>query len=272
MSNKEVKSLEQVAEKVRFHILKMSYSAQSAHTGGALSVVEILTALYFSVLHADPKTPDSPNRDRLIFSKAHDAKALYATLALRGYFPLSYLDTYEKDNGYLAGHTIRFSVPGVEYSAGSLGHGLPIAVGVALAAKKQKKRHSVYAVLSDGECDEGTTWESALLASHHKLDNLTVIIDCNHLQGFGRTEKVLNLEPLKSKWKSFGFTVLSVNGHSFPELLKAFRKKKESQKPTVILAETIKGKGGVFKHVNQISSQYKAPTKEEFLSLYPNGL
>ncbi len=255
-------NLERIAADVRKDILMMSYRANSAHTGGALSVVEILVSLYFSVMHVDPKHPEDPKRDRLIFSKAHDAKALYAVLAAKGYFLKKILEGYESDGGRLPGHSTRHCVPGVEVSAGSLGHGLPMAAGSAWAIKA--KGHRVFAILSDGECDEGSTWEAALFAAHNHLDNLTAIVDYNKLQGYGFTKDVLNLEPFVNKWTSFGWEVREVNGHDFTELIPVLATIPfMNNKPSVIIAHTIKGIGGVSKHMNQVSSQYKPPTREE---------
>lgn len=247
----------------------MSYRANSAHVGGALSCVEILVSLYFSVMNIDPKKPDYPKRDRFVFSKAHDAKALYAVLSRRGYFPAEVLKGYEAYKGKLPGHATRFCISGVEYSAGSLGHGLPIAVGVALAAKRRGSKERVFVLLSDGECDEGTTWESALFAAHHALDNLTLIIDYNKLQGFGYVEDVLRLEPFTEKWKTFGWNVKEVDGHSFSKLEDVFHQTSiKKGKPHIVIAHTIKGRGGVLRHINQISSQYKPPTDEDMRELF----
>lgn len=276
--------LSHVAQDVRRDILTMSYTAQSAHTGGALSVVEILVALYFSVMHIpDPKKTEDPVRDRLVFSKAHDAKALYSVLARRGFFDPILLAGYEKNEGMLPGHSTRNCVPGVEVSAGSLGHGLSMAAGMAWAIMmhesgrmNHRKKHNssfiirnstprVFAVLSDGECDEGSVWEAALFAGHHGIHNLTVIVDYNTLQGYGKNSEVLELEPFADKWKAFGFDTLEVDGHSFPELIAALTS--VHTKPLVILAHTVKGNGGPPQHINQISSQYKPPTEGEYLQL-----
>jgi transketolase len=273
--------LSHIASKVRRDILSMSYTAKSAHMGGSLSVVEILVVLYGRVMHAHPKDPRHAMRDRLVFSKAHDAKALYATLCAYGFFPKQVLKGYEQDGGKLPGHTVKGCVPGVEISAGSLGHGLSIAAGMAWALNMKhqsvggvnasKKKNSdasdvltprVYAVLSDGECDEGSTWEAALFTGHHKLGNLTVIVDCNGIQGYGRVEDVLNLEPFADKWRAFGFETSVVDGHSFDELIRVL--KKTYKKPHVVLAKTVKGYGGPKQYINTIESQYKSPTEEEY--------
>ena len=252
-----------VAKLVRNDILSMSYRAKSAHTGGSLSVVEILVSLYFSVMHIDPTKPTDQLRDRLVFSKAHDAKALYSVLARRGYFNSKILAEYEMENGRLPGHATRHCVPGVEVSAGSLGHGLSMATGMAYALKKKGPR--VFAILSDGECNEGSVWEAALFAGHHRLDNLSVVVDYNKLQGCGFTKDILGLEPFADKWKAFGFDVSEVDGHDFKKLIPVLRK--HFKKPHCVIAHTIKGLGGPPQHVNAVSSQYKPPTKEEFEEL-----
>lgn len=263
-----MKNLEQIAKNIRKDILSMSYRAKSAHVGGALSCVEILTALYFEIMKIDPKKPNDPNRDRLIFSKAHDAKALFATLAERGYFDKKILEGYEMDGGLLPGHSTRHCVPGVEASAGSLGHGLSLATGMAYVGKIDKKKHRIFAILSDGECDEGSTWEAILFAGHHKLDNLVVIVDYNKLQGYGFTKDVLDLEPFTQKWQSFQWEVAEIQGHNFDEILTTFRTLPlRTGKPSVIIAHTIKGLGGPSIHINQISSQYKPPTDQEYEEL-----
>lgn len=271
LSDKEVSNLNSVSKEVRKQILKMGYEAQSAHIGGALSCVEILTVLYFKVMNVYPKNANNPQRDRLIFSKAHDAKALYAVLAERGFFPKKILQGYESDGGLLPGHSTRNCVPGVEVSAGSLGHGLPIAAGMAYVGKHDKKKYKIYTVISDGECDEGSTWEAALFAAQHALSNLVVIIDYNKLQGFGRIKDVLGLEPLVKKWGSFGWEVKEVDGHNMNKLIKVLQNTPFIRnKPSIIIAHTIKGVGGVKKHIDNVSSQYKPPTKEEYDELINN--
>ncbi|HSX40816.1 MAG TPA: transketolase [Candidatus Saccharimonadales bacterium] len=263
--------LDKIAKKVREDILSMSFRAQSAHTGGALSCVEILVALYFDVMKVFPKNPQSGARDRLYFSKAHDAKALYAVLSERGFFSKKILEEYETNGGRLPGHSVRNCVPGVEISAGSLGHGLSMGCGAAYAPKLDRKKYRTFVILSDGECDEGTVWEAALFAGHHKLDNLVAIIDYNKLQGFGYTKNVLDLEPFAKKWQSFGWSAREINGNDFGQLLPLLKKLPfEKGKPTVIIAHTIKGLGGVQRHVNQISSQYKPPTKDDMKEFEKN--
>jgi len=255
-----------LTNQIRKDILTMGYDAKSAHIGGALSVVEILVALYFDCLNVDPKNPLDEKRDRLIFSKAHDAKALYATLARRGYFSPDILKEYAQNNNHIPDHTVRHSVPGIEASAGSLGHGLPMACGMAYALRLKKSASRVFALLSDGECDEGSTWEAALFAGHHVLDNLVVIIDYNKLQGYGYIKDILDLEPFADKWKSFGFSVVEEHkGNDIQAVTKTFNTLPSFQKkPVVVIVHTVKGIGGIPAFVGQVSCQYRAPTKEEY--------
>lgn len=258
------RDLEKIAKEVRKDILLMSFRAKSAHTGGALSCVEILIALYFRIMRVFPHDSESPRRDRLIFSKAHDAKALFAVLSKRGFFDKKILAGYEHNEGRLPGHSTRHCVPGVEVSAGSLGHGLPIAAGIAYAGKLKKNKYRVYAILSDGECDEGSTWEAALFSGFHRLDNLVAIIDYNKLQGYGYTKDILNLEPFGAKWSAFGWSVKEINGHDFGEIINSLRKLPfKKNKPSLLIAHTVKGLGGVPIHVNQVSSQYIPPNEKE---------
>ncbi len=264
LSNKNINFLRNKAKQVRKDIIEMSFRAKSAHTGGALSCVEILVSFYFEIMNIDSKNPYGKDRDRLVFSKAHDAKALYAVLAECDFFDKKLLEGYESNNGKLPGHSTRHCVPGVEVSAGSLGHGLSMAVGMAYAGKIDSKKHRIFCIISDGECDEGSTWEAILFAGHHKLDNLVTIVDYNKLQGFGYTKDVLNLEPFSKKWECFGWQAVELDGHNFNELIAALKKTPiKKNKPTVIIAHTIKGLGGVPIYVNKISSQYKSPTQEE---------
>jgi transketolase len=262
--DRKLKTLQAKANEIRKMVLTMAYQIRGAHTGGSLSCVDILTTLYFDTMKVYPNDPENEGRDRLIFSKAHDCKALYATLALCGFFDKKILEEYEKDGGRLPGHSTRHCVPGVEISAGSLGHGLSIAVGMAYAGKIDKKNHRVFAVLSDGECDEGSTWEAILFAGHHKLDNLVVIVDYNKFQAFGSTREVLDLEPFGTKWKDFYWSVKEVDGHNIQSLRNALKQIPFSNgKPSVIIAHTIKGYKGVAQHVGKLSSHYKPPTEEE---------
>lgn len=242
----------------------MKYELQEGHIGSALSCVDILIVLYFEILNINPKDFLNKERDKFILSKGHAAAALYAVLSEKGFFSKELLDNYCKDGSKLAGHPIRGSVPGIEATTGSLGHGFPMATGIALADKNDAKKRRTFVMISDGECDEGTTWEAALFAAHHKLDNLTVIIDYNKFQAFGRVKDVLNLEPLAKKWESFGWQVKEINGHNFKEIEKAlssvpFRK----GKPSIVICNTIKGKGISFLE-DKLESHYRHLTKEDF--------
>jgi len=242
----------------------MVCNSNSAHLGSALSMVDILTVLYFWFLKVDPKNPDDPNRDRFILSKGHGGSGLYATLAEAGFFPREKLETYGKDGGMLAVHPSSKMIPGVEASTGSLGHGLPIGLGMGLAAKLDNKDYRTVVVMSDGELDEGSNWESILAAPQWKLDNVICIIDYNKIQGFGRTEDVINLEPLTEKFKAFNWGVTEVNGHNHEEIAEALsRIPFEKGKPNAIIAHTIKGKGWCKEMEDTIASHYTPPKPED---------
>ena len=264
MNNNHLKTLERHADNIRKDIITMAYNARSAHSGGSLSCVDLLTVLYFSVMKINPKKPFDENRDRFLFSKAHDIKALYSVLAQRGYFKKVILESYEKNEG-LPGHpTIRI-LPGVEITAGSLGHGLSIGAGMSYVGKLENKKHRVFVMLSDGECDEGSVWEAMLFAGHHKLSNLIAIVDYNKLQSFGRTSEILDLEPFAKKWEAFGWSVKEVNGHNISKIYTALKKIPfVENKPSVLIAHTIKGYKGVPKYVDTVASHYKPPTEEEY--------
>lgn len=241
------KYLKKKAQELRKEIITMSFKGQRAHISSCLSIAEILTVLYFDILKLDPEKPDSPNRDKFILSKGHAACALYAILAQRGFFPKKYLATYGQENTQLGQHPEYGTIPGIELSTGSLGHGLPVGAGMALATKLNSYQSKIYVLLSDAECDVGSTWEAILFASHHKLDNLIAIVDYNKLQAFGRTRQVLNLEPFSKKWISFGWTVLEVDGHNPNKLSKAFKTvPKVKNRPTVLIAHTVAGRGVSF--------------------------
>jgi len=254
----------QISKDIQKKILKMFFDSRTSHIGSSLSEVDILTILYFKILSIDPKNPTAEDRDRFLLSKGHGAAALYATLAQRGFFPESVLDTYCKNGGKLPGHSTRNCAAGVEVSTGSLGHGLPMGAGMALAGKRDEKNYRVFVLMSDGECDEGTTWETALFAAHHGLDNLIAIIDYNKLQALGRTNEVLNLEPLKEKWQSFGWKAREINGHNFSEIENTLSEVPfEKGKPSLVIANTIKGKGVSFME-NKLEWHYKNLTQEDY--------
>lgn len=250
---------------LRAHVLRMTHRLRSSHIGSCFSMIDFLSVLYLDVLNVDPAQPNLPERDRFILSKGHAGAAVYAVLAEKGFFPVEMLDTYYGDGSLLAGH-IMHHVAGVEASTGALGHGLGLGCGMALVGKRDSKKYRVFVVISDGECDEGSTWEAALLASHHKLDNLTVIVDYNKFQSLGRPEEILNLEPLAEKWRSFGWGIQEINGHDFEEITNVFAKIPfDLNKPTCIIAHTIKGKGVSFME-DQLIWHYYSPDKDELIT------
>lgn len=252
------------SKKVRCDVLRMLHMTKASHIGSCFSVADILAVLYVRVLKINPSQPRMNDRDRVIISKGHAAAVVYATLAHCGYFPIEWLYKYCENGGLLAGH-VSDQVPGVEISSGSLGHGLSVAVGMALAAKINKKSWNNYVVMSDGECDEGSIWEAALLAGHHRLKNLIVLIDFNKIQSFGRVEDVLRLEPFGDKWRAFGWNVMEVNGHDHHQLEAEIKKCiEDSQGPSVFICHTIKGKGVSFME-DKIDWHYKSPNEEQLL-------
>lgn len=251
----------QKAVKIRTDILEMVAEAKSGHPGGSLSAVEILVALYFHTMRHDPKRPQWPDRDRFVLSKGHAAPVLFATLAESGYFPTSELKTLRKLNSKLQGHPDN-RVSGVEFPGGSLGIGLSAAIGMALAGKVDRKDYRVYALLGDGEMDEGQTWEAAMAAPKFKLDNLTAIVDRNGIQQDGLTEQIMPLEPLGYKWKAFNWHVLEVDGFDLRQVIEALEKAQNMRnRPTVIIAHTVKGKGVSFMEWDP-AYHGKAPDKD----------
>jgi transketolase len=250
----------QLANKIREHSLLMVHRAKASHIGSALSIADILAVLYGGVLDFDKDDPRFESRDRFILSKGHACVAVYSALAEIGFIPLSELETYGEDFSWLMNH-ISHKVPGVEFSTGALGHGLPYGVGKALAAKIQKKPWKVFVLLSDGEMDEGSNWEALMFAAHHNLVNLTAIIDYNKLQSLDSIKNTLDLEPLSSKLKAFGSTVIEVDGHNFTELYDAF-KDNDVIGPKVVIANTVKGKGVSFME-NKVEWHYKNPNDAE---------
>jgi len=252
-----------VALRLRRHIVTMIARAGSGHPGGSLSAVEIVTALYWRVLHHRPADPAWPGRDRLVMSKGHAAPVLYAALAECGYFPVSELATLRKLGSHLQGHADRTHTPGVEMSSGSLGQGLSFATGVALAGRLDRADWRVYALLSDGECDEGQTWEAVMAAAHFKADNLTAIVDRNGIQLSGFNRDIMNLEPFADKWAAFGWHVAEIDGHDINQILAAIDEaKKVKGQPSVIIARTVKGKGVSFME-NNVDFHGKAPSAEQ---------
>lgn len=247
-----------LAKKIRLRVLNMLHAGQSSHIGSCYSVIDILSVLYSGVMRYDPKNPHWENRDRFILSKGHAAAAVYAVLAQQGFIAENLLNSYGKNGTPLQGH-LSHRVLGVEVSTGSLGHGLPIACGMALAGKRDNKNYHVYIVMSDGECDEGSVWEAALFAAQHQLTNLTAIIDYNKLQGFGRVQDVLDLEPFSDKWRSFRWKVEECDGHDHSALLKVVRSVSTSSScPNIVIAHTVKGKGVSFME-DKLAWHYRSP-------------
>jgi transketolase len=253
-----------LANRIRLHVVEMVHAAKSSHVGTCLSMAEILAVLYGNVLNVDPTRPDWPERDRLIMSKGHGCAGLYAVLAERGFFPSDWLASFYRDGARLAGHATHHGVPGVEVSTGSLGHGLSLACGMAIVGHREERSWRVFALLSDGECDEGSTWEAAMLAPHHKLDNLVAIVDYNKIQSLGTVKEVLDLEPFAAKWRSFGWAVAEVDGHDVAQLEAVLSAAPaERGKPTCVIAHTVKGKGVSFME-DRLLWHYRSPDENEF--------
>jgi len=251
---------------IRRNGLEMARLSRGSHIGSVLSVAEIIAVLYTSVLNVDPKEPKKPDRDRMILSKGHAGSAVYAALAETGFFPVEQLKTHYANGSILSGHVSHKGVPGVEVSTGALGHGLGIGVGMALGAKMDGASWRTYVVLGDGECDEGSVWESALQAAQYGLDRLIAVVDYNHMQSLTTVDKTLRLEPFEQKWRDFGWNARSVDGHDTEALKEAFdwaRENAGSRKPSVILAHTVKGKGVSFME-NEILWHYRTPQGEEY--------
>ncbi len=266
MNKVTISELENHARILRARIIETSHKAGIPHLGSCLSCVDILTALYFSILRIDPANPTAANRDRFILSKGHGAPALFQLLAMRGFYPESMLETYGEDGGVFAEHPPAPGyLAGIEAATGSLGHGLPIALGMALAARMNKQTYKVYAVLSDGECNEGSVWEAAMLAAAQKVDNLCIVIDFNKWQATGRSRDVMALDPLMEKWKAFGWNACEVDGHDMSTLVDTLAHFPSGQhKPTAIIAHTVKGKGVSFMEDDN-NWHYRTPTAAEVI-------
>lgn len=261
--NLSVAELKEMAKKLRRHVITMTTAAGSGHPGGSLSAADIVTALYFKVMRHNPQDPQWADRDRFILSKGHAAPILYAALAESGYFPVEELATLRKLGSRLQGHTDRNLTPGVEMSTGSLGMGLSFGIGVALAARLDHRDYCTYVLLSDGECEEGETWEATLSAAQFKVDNLVAIVDYNRMQLSGWTRDIMDLEPLEQKWQAFGWHTIDIDGHDFNQILAALQDaQKIKTKPTVIIAHTIKGKGVSFME-NNVKFHGEVATPEE---------
>ena len=262
VSQEDFRQMDRTIREIRFKLIEISHRAQTAHLGGSLSCVDILVALYWTALRIDPGRPDDLNRDRLIFSKGHAISALYAVLARRGFFPESELFKYNEDGGNYPEQPSPGCAPGVEWATGSLGHGLSVGLGMALAAKIQGRNYRVFVIMSDGECQEGSVWEAAMLAPRLKLENVITLIDFNKWQAIGRSDEVMAMEPLMAKWEAFGWVCREVNGHNPFELIKALHDPRPTDTPLVIVAHTIKGKGVSFMEDDN-NWHYRSPTAEE---------
>ena len=255
--------LEERSNQIRINIINMLEKSQSGHPGGSLSLAEIMSVLYFKEMNIDPTNPKWEDRDRFVLSKGHGAPVLYAALAEKGFFPKEELNSLRKIDSMLQGHPDMKGTPGVDMTTGSLGQGLAAANGMALAGKIDNKDFRVYSIIGDGECQEGLIWEAAMLAAHYKLDNLTVFLDYNGLQIDGKNKDIMNIDPIDEKFKSFGWNVLKIDGHSIDEITEAIDKaKKTKEQPTIIIANTFKGKGVSFME-NQAGWHGKAPSADE---------
>ena len=264
MTNQEILELQKIACKVRIWTIEGVFNAKSGHPGGSLSAADMITYLYFKEMNVNPKAPNDPDRDRFVLSKGHCCPALYAALALKGYFSTDEIKILRHIGAMLQGHPDMKNTPGVDMSSGSLGQGVSAACGMALAGKLDKKDYRVYAMLGDGECEEGQVWEAAMFASHMKLDNLCLIVDFNGLQIDGHVNDVAGLEPLDKKFEGFGFEVIKIDGNDFNEIEAALEKAKAVKgKPTVIIANTVKGKGVSYME-NQVGWHGKAPNADEY--------
>ena len=259
-----VKQLEIAAVKIRMGIIEGVHSAKAGHPGGSLSCADLLAYLYMHRLNVDPADPKNPTRDRLVMSKGHAAPALYATLALRGFFPMDEMKTLRKNGARLQGHPDSKKIPGVDCSTGSLGQGISAACGMALSGKISCDSYKVYAILGDGEIEEGIVWEAAMFASHYMLDNLVAVVDNNNLQIDGKITDVMSPYPIDEKFKAFGWHVINIDGHDFNQMEKAFNEaEKIVQKPTVIIMKTTKGKGVDYME-DSVDWHGKAPGDEDY--------
>lgn len=268
----DIKELEKKAKEIRKDIIEEVYSAKSGHPGGSLSIADIMAVLYFNELNIDENNPKWEDRDRMILSKGHCTPALYASLAERGFIKKEDLKTFRNINSKLQGHPDMNKVPGVDMTSGSLGQGLSVANGIAISGKMDKKDYRVYCIVGDGEIEEGQIWEAAMTSSKYKLDNLCVIVDNNNLQIDGTIEEVMNSYPIDKKFESFGFFVINIDGNNIEEIINAFEKaRKIKEKPTCIIAKTIKGKGISFME-NQVDWHGKAPNEEQYNKAMENLL
>ncbi|WP_337098172.1 transketolase [Paenibacillus sp. YIM B09110] len=254
----------QLAWKIRRHAIEMTHLSGGSHIGSVFSIADIIAVLYNDIMTIFPENPRNDLRDRFILSKGHAGAAVYAVLAEKGFFDVRELESHYSNGSKLSGHVSHKDVPGVELSTGSLGHGICVGAGMALAAKRDKKKHSVFVIVGDGECNEGSVWEAALFANHYRLSNLTVIIDHNKMQSLDFCENTIELIDLAAKWKAFGWNVTEIDGHDHNQLKNALSRQHD-EKPNCVIANTIKGKGVSFME-NDILWHYKAPLGEDYLN------
>ena len=259
----DIQSLKKTATECRMLVVDQVYTAKSGHPGGSLSITDALVVLYFDKMNIDPANPNDPDRDRFIMSKGHSCPAMYAALARRGFFDPAILPTLRQYGSILQGHPDMHKVPGLDMSAGSLGNGLSVGVGMALSAKLHKQDYTTYVMLGDGEIQEGMVWEAAMSAAHHDLKNLVAIVDCNGVQINGWTNEIMTVEPIADKWRAFGWRVVEVNGHNMKDVLTALHTAKTMRAPTVILMRTVKGKGVSF--MEDEAKWHGAPPSDEEL-------
>jgi transketolase len=244
LSNARIAQLTEQAREIRQMVLEMFISARGGHYGGSLSIIEVLVALYWELMRLDPSNPGWPDRDRLVLSKGHACASLCAVLARRGYFDKGLLSTFNQIDSPFGMHPDMHKIPGCDMSTGSLGHGLAVGIGMALAAMADRREYLVYVILGDGECNEGSVWESAMTASHYRLSNLIAIVDRNKVSLDGPTEEVMSLEPFADRWRAFGWNVMEADGHDFDQIYRSVNEARKSKSgPTAILAHTVKGKG-----------------------------
>ena len=254
---------EELALRLRRHVVRMCNRGGSSHVGSGLSMADIVAVLYGAVMRVDPADPAWPDRDRFILSKGHAGACIYAALAERGFLDLADLERHYQNGSNLSGHISHKGVPGVEFSTGSLGHGLGIGAGMAMQLRRRGGRQRVFVLLSDGECDEGSNWEAILFAAHHRLSNLCAIVDYNKLQSLTSVANTIGLEPFEDKWRAFGWNVLRIDGHGHESLKHAFAVATKADRPTCIIADTIKGRGVSFME-NQVLWHYRSPQGDEF--------
>ena len=263
------KNLKKIAKEIKKLVVKTAHQSKTSHIGPALSISDILAVLYFRIMKLDPKRPEWPERDRFILSKGHAAVALYAVLALRGFFPLSYLKSYCADGGMLHGHPCKEAAPGIEVSSGSLGHGLSIAAGMALAAKHDGRKNQIYVLVGDGECNEGSLWEAVRFIGVNRLPNVVVIVDWNKFQGF-EVDNGFDLDDFGQQWRAFGWKVLNVPGHDVLELESKIKMAQKNNIPTVLIADTVSGKGLMVAENTLSAHYYLIPDKKTYRRIISN--